>query len=620
MTNEKPLPEPFPNAIRVPDHVANVLARLARGWTPPPARPRPVGTFIWGGENLTNLARKIVLEGPRLIVECDIESALGRILGDNMESLNNQPFSGTTSDGAEFAAEIGGSSIHVSTSVGPKGAKRSGTMSVSGYDGFIMTNPAPLWVAKLALQNLHGAGATNLTIETPSGWERKHLCLSGSRYTYYIVRSRGLSSDLFYLVVDIGDEARPERRTFINDVHALRFALGQALRIGALDGVNGHGEIVGHVTGFGDITTKESLGRVAPPVPVHHIDGVWVSPLFRALSRELASNDTLLVPISWYVDSLLGHLDGEYVGLQVALGSLARTILERKTTQEYRLIQRPAQWALWIEQQRTHLESIAEPGYAEALIEQVRNASTPNVEWSVRRAFEELDLKLLPEMEEELRQRATVLASGEISRSAEARDVNTLVTRVEVVRCMVAALVARAIGYAGAIQGWRSGAGGYDGTADWFPTAEQAQKEAEHIYRAKTEDVPPNVVKFWPDFAAPQLPGQGLVRVLVSFAAGLAERTGGRVVAQVQPVVDAPKEERWYEFKLLLAGNPSTQSVLLTIVDPGDGTLVMRDWGEDQNIKNEDELAKFLRDFARSEDVQAAVQRMMIYAEEARQE
>jgi hypothetical protein len=79
------------------------------------------------------------------------------------------------------------------------------------------------------------------------------------------------------------------------------------------------------------------------------------------------------------------------------------------------------------------------------------------------------------------------------------------------------------------------------------------------------------------------------------------------------------QKERWYEFKILLAGHPSTQSVLLTIVDPGDGTLVIRDWGDDKIITTENELAKFLGEFAGSEAVQVAVERMMIYAAEARE-
>ena len=400
-------------------------------------------------------------------------------------------------------------------------------------------------------------------------------------------------------------------------MYALEFALGQSLRIGVLHGVDENGDVVGYCSGNNQ-PFDPAIGDVNSAVPV---DEPWAALLFQALSKDLATSDSLVVPIRWYVESLLTHIDGEYVGLHIALGSIARTILARKDAQGGRLIVGPQPWSLWLERQREALICIAEPGRADALFAQVDDARRPSVEWSVGCAFEMMGLTISDEMSEELRRRSQVFTEGKLVDMQEALSLDALMTRVKIVRCMVAALVAKAIGYQGAIQGWERDPSGHYESAAWFPYEPAVEEEARQIYVAETDDVPADVVKLWPDFAEPQLPEEGLLRTVVSFAAALVQRTSGRVVAQVQPVVDMPKKkkERWYEFKILLAGHPSTQSVLLTIVDPGDGTLIIRDWEDDKNITTENELAKFLGEFAGSEAVHAAVERMMIYADEARQ-
>ena len=131
--------------------------------------------------------------------------------------------------------------------------------------------------------------------------------------------------------------------------------------------------------------------------------------------------------------------------------------------------------------------SVASPGLGEALYAKItsvpaRRASSRVVEDAF--ALEQVALQLTPEMAAELEDgRGTIVHTATMFEQSQ-EHVDAYLSRIALVRTMLVALLARVVGYRGAIMGWsrRPGRPYHAAEATWWPVEPEARTAAEQTY------------------------------------------------------------------------------------------------------------------------------------------
>lgn len=467
---------------QVPADVSAVVLRLLDGWRPSGPSLRPPTQFLWAGEDMSSQAREVVINGD--ILEVRTEDVLERFFDhERRGALRNKPFEGTLDDGSNFAAdsahlEMDRASGHYWTVTHPE-------------------RPARLWVAPVhGVDSLWGAGNLSVTrTETGADGSRtvrnshQHHRFEGA-YTYYLIKA-GVTDDeaAWFILVDTGGTAPPTRDQVYPDTLALQFVLGRGFHFEVLYGVDATHQVVALVGGSHG-RDHGKRGQTQAPVPHDLCVEHWPSLLFTAISEEYRRrpNLRLYIALSYYLDALVSfHVENRYLVLHVALEGLSYWLLGGDDGAEQPLVDK-SKWRGWLKERQTEIMGLAVEGQETALFNKItsvpkRRASSRVVQDAF--ASSGIGLHLTDEMALELDEDGRGLIVHAAVMFKESQDeVDAYTRRIALVRTMLVALVARIVGYRGAITGWDREPGRPYGEPDpgWWPINDAARVAARRRY------------------------------------------------------------------------------------------------------------------------------------------
>ena len=262
--------------------------------------------------------------------------------------------------------------------------------------------------------------------------------------------------DRWFLIVDSG-QTRPVRKDIFNDLLALQFVLGTAFYFDVLEGLSDGRQCVARVGGRCGRDHRHRP-RTEDVVPTHFVQEHWPAAFFEAISRAYRErpNLRLHIALSFYLDGLASfHVEGRYLLQHVGLEAFAHWLLkEQEGADEPALVDKP-KWKAWLKENKDTIRGLAVPGSEETLYSKVtsipaRRASSMVVE----AAFQRFALAVVPEMADELENGRNVVVHTAVMFEERREDVNDYLMRIAIVRTMLTALLAKVVGYQGAILGW----------------------------------------------------------------------------------------------------------------------------------------------------------------------
>jgi hypothetical protein len=447
-----------------------------------------VESLRYAGADLTDVAEAVELQGDRLRVTFAANHA------DPQVPLHmDGKLEGTLAGGARFC---GDTVLHLSRSGSfsrAAGMHRSVTIEAAEWT-VIEGEPPSVWVGRIeSAADISYSG--NLSIERvgPERFRvgaRRHLCVTGA-YRYYLVQSGSRAERTWHLVIDTGGVGVPDLEALHRDFLALQFVLGRQLRMPGLLGVTPGRLTVACTLGC---STRSGLERNAfPPVPMDRNNDAWIDESWAAIFFErisatwrdrLEARDTFWMALEMYLDAMRNYLDGDYMRLQVALEAFAYWLLQHATQDECVDVKDKKAWKAWVKANEDAIRFHAVEGRENALYQKVITAYRLSSGKVVPSAFENKRLSLTPAMVAELKGRDTVVHQGRMSPLGY--EVQRDVRRVALVRTMLVALIAKAVGYGGAINGWELGAEGYAlEPQEWWVVTENDRECARRTFFAE---------------------------------------------------------------------------------------------------------------------------------------
>jgi hypothetical protein len=281
-----------------------------------------------------------------------------------------------------------------------------------------------------------------------------------------------------------------ERAELWHDFAALEFLFGAPLRLDTLIGVDSENHpVAAYGASFG--YRYRSDANREPPLPDER-DVAWMAVAFPLVARalsEAAPSPTTMAACS-YVDSMVGHLDGQYLFAQIGLEALAN----RLTPSKVPLVRSDAEWKTWLKTTRETWAAHARDQRAEGdMYSKLKAVARPTTSSLTRDLFGAWGIQVPDEALREIRGRNTVAHTGLMNEEGEDYDIERDVRRIRIVRALLAAMVLRQVGYEGALNGWDLDDQGWRRRADWFTASDAATVTARQLYEANAgppEQVP----------------------------------------------------------------------------------------------------------------------------------
>ncbi len=462
----------------VVDDVAALLQRIAfeNKRFDAPALPPVIGGQ-WGDVSLEDLWGPLRIEGPSLVWEPSTrhgapEDAQARLV--RLDALRNASARLELADGKRVVAEYG----HT-----PRYGSRAGA-----EPGF--TCEFDVWhteggsVAARWAGRLKGGGFLNgnLAVSAGSRSTAGHMRLEGN-YTWYLLDA-DRNGDLS-VVVD-GGPSTFDRHALGIDFNALQVALGAPLQLDLLVGLDRPGNVVGAAgVHFGGNRQTKRRGRADGPVPDDVAHECWVPVFFHRLATAMVATPDLPwgMACNAYLDSISdATIDGRYLHVHVALEAFATALLKRDSKKKAKprlLVKDGETWVRWVNDHAVELRAMlaaTDPKELEKLAKVFTNkvVSAMNLPSSgvVADALSSLDPPLLVDeaVLEEVEKRNIPVHHASMNKPGVEYEVDRDVGRIDVLKSLFVALIARACNYDGAIAGWvRDEAAAWKPQPGWWP-------------------------------------------------------------------------------------------------------------------------------------------------------
>lgn len=192
-----------------------------------------------------------------------------------------------------------------------------------------------------------------------------------------------------------------------------------------------------------------------------------------------------------YLDSVSDStIDSRYLKLHVALEAFAKALLKKEETKKIpprRLVRDADAWVAWVKSHRADLKGMVEDAaHADVFINKVMSAMNLPSSGVVADALGRLHPPLVVDeaVLDELDKRNIPAHHFSMNKPDVDYDVDRDVERIDILRSLLVALIARASGYDGAISGWVTGkAGGWKPQPNWWPQPpEGATEEARQAF------------------------------------------------------------------------------------------------------------------------------------------
>jgi hypothetical protein len=598
----------------VPEPVADLLNRIAVEWVAPRFADRNISTLSWLGGDLSTQARRVQVRQQFLEITCSlprmtVAEARAQFHDDVPFARRQGPLAGTTEDGLSFSASNAMATGSTQTIAGTEVEKR---YFIRAFEWRVWNEkrPARLWVAPV---DVNGPQLGNLLLSSARGSSWGNVRLTGASYTYYLL-NLGSTKSRTLLALDVGGARCPEPSVLRRELTYLSFAFGSSVSVETLMGVDDSGRFAGAVGG--SFVAKSPSVWWDSVVPMFDHPFTWFAPLFRKLCEFHASqrdDEELaeLVLAIWYLLSSYREYAPDLRRTQVFVGlTCAARFIERSGS----VLADPVRWEKWLSEHQDAFKDIA-VGTENVFLEQLKRAVTADNLTIINAALTRVGLKLPASIQNELQAASTSLTGHPLVVSADQLDESA------VLRSLLVALVASAVGYRGAIAGWhRVGDYFYWDRADesWWPVSREDEAEAELRYVAKSAFAPASIKDLWPRFSILTVPNTGPLGSLVSFATALALKTDGKVAAKVVAVPRETEESpQLFDFVLYAIERPGTRSVLFSAYEKDAQTLVVLDWDEERDIVVEanDQLELLLASIASSPETRLRIERLALAAD-----
>jgi|GEM_PF-3195997 len=427
--------------------VSSIAVKIISGWSIPEHVPEAVTEFHWPEKDWSAFVTELRFEGEALQLQWGELDGFLRVSAD-AEHKDGEPFRGRLASGWTFAAEYG---------------RFKSNAVVEGHDWSMEdpTQEAVVWVSQIyGLEQMGDLGNLSVRAKRTAGSTEK-IDRRGHRfqgaYTYYLVSgpSDDRCKNQWFLIIDCG-RSRPVRKNLFNDILALQFVLGTAFYFDVIEGLSREERCVARLGGrYG--RDHRHQPRTEAVVPTHFVDEHWPSAFFEAISKKYreAPNLRLHIVLSFYLDGLASfHVEGRYLVQHVGLEAFAYWLLKANGDDKPTLVDK-TKWAAWLRENRDTIRSLAAPGFANDLYSKVSSIpARPASSGVVERAFQRYSLALHQEMAEELKKGRNVVVHTAVMFEERRDDVNDYMRRIAIVRTMLTALLAKVVGYQGAILGW----------------------------------------------------------------------------------------------------------------------------------------------------------------------
>jgi hypothetical protein len=473
----KPYGTKNPNNVFLPPDLTNVLVEVADGRIEvvPPELPAPVA-LRWG---------KLRIEGEELELERDGAHLTLTVRNPSRKALKVTRGTGrhppadaghlVLADGREITARFVGWS-----GGGGSFDKRGGYFYERlRLDAWVLPprGAAKAWLVPMPEQP-HRLGNLHL-VNAQGGWSAQHLRLEG-RYAHYILRREAGSTPV--LVVDTkGDPL--DLDVLGVDLRTLEMALGRNIEVPFALGLDASGLVSG-MAGFG--FESEVSTRHEPPVPTRRdVDACWIAAFFQKVAAKLhadGENSPLYIACVAFLDALPARLDTAYLLLQIGLEGFCKAISPAAAGPATSLVSDLAAWKTFVTRHADDIKGMASNKEAgEQLLRKLRdNVTQPSASDVVKAAFRAYGVPLPKEAVAEIGKRNRVAHSFLMSAEAN-RDWRGDLIRIDMVRTMLVAMIAKYIGYNGPIVGWEKDDLGWATIPSWWGHASEAEAERTYI-------------------------------------------------------------------------------------------------------------------------------------------
>lgn len=391
-----------------------------------------------------------------------------------LQHILNQPVRAILEDGSALHAEFG--NLHqVGMSFGPDGAKYHGRAQLWKWSHG-KVDSARIWVGQV-----EGVAFRigNLGLKD----HRSNRIANGLRlrgnYTWHLVTPD--DSATYWAIVDT-DVNTLDREIVQADFRALEFSLGHPLKMNKIVGFNKNLEAcAGMGLALGSRSWR-NCGVSDGPVPDRFETERWRPVLFGKVATYLAKEAkvSIDVPIAAYLDTTTDHLDGAYLKAQVALEAVCAQVVPKAISAV--LVRDTKAWLQWVSENEASIRQHAIDAHAaEQLVVKVRRALNAPTTDTVENALGILGLAVPHDIVGEIRERGRVLRRY-VMNTTEERDIQKDVYRLDRVKVLLTALVARIVGYDGPITGWeRETRSGWPIDPDWWPKCGENREALERF-------------------------------------------------------------------------------------------------------------------------------------------
>ncbi|MGC4120480.1 MAG: hypothetical protein QM765_39055 [Myxococcales bacterium] len=306
---------------------------------------------------------------------------------------------------------------------------------------------------------------------------RGERCLIGEvlrlvgNYPWYLVKHEKRR----FAVIDVRGKD-PDIDKLDADFGALEFVLGRTLQLETIAGLDPEGTVVsGAGLGFGFRRTR-NIGALGPPVPEITGSGEnWLPVLFPLVAKVLASHGgrpvgTLLAAL---LDSMTHHIDGSYLGLQVAIEAFCSQASDGAKRRP--LVRDESRWRQWVAQHEKRIRGMAtQRAAADVLVNKLKSAFQPASSHAVADGLSAIRLEVPSELVAETARRNISVHRFVMNRPGK-RDVQEDVARVRRLQMLASALIAYGAGYRGPLCDYAADPRSHNQLADWWQaTADSA--------------------------------------------------------------------------------------------------------------------------------------------------
>lgn len=335
---------------------------------------------------------------------------------------------------------------------------------------------------------LHGVDFRqgNLVATSPGRTSCTSLRLKGN-CTWFLL-AQGYAGKRTCVALIVADDGEQMRSNLWADFSALEFLFGGPIRLDQLVGIGAQNDPVAAI-GLSLGYRFRASATHEPPLPEHAREGdqvhsTWMAAAFPLLARALAADEPnpVTVATAGYVDSTIGHIDGQYLFAQIALEATANRLVPDRPP----LVHDVHVWNDWVKSNRDNLKAHAVDDRAlNTLYMKLKHASSATTSSLVRRALAALGVAAPDEALDEIEGRNIVAHTLSMNED-EVYDLERDLRRIRIIRALLAALLLRRIGYEGALSGWDLDGMRHPVRADWFPVSEAAARAAQEIFEAET--------------------------------------------------------------------------------------------------------------------------------------